>query len=80
MLPKPITIVTSESSPTCFVRPEEFSFSSSHAVTTQTPAQVAALSTSEPVPGVTSLITLSKCEKQDQNVSMQSCAVPLPSI
>lgn len=41
MLPKPITIVTSESSSTCFVRPEEFSFGPSHAVTTQTPAQVA---------------------------------------
>lgn len=41
MLPKPITIVTSESSSPCFVRPEEFSFGSSHAVTTQTPAQVA---------------------------------------
>lgn len=41
MLPKPITIVTSESSSTCFVRSEEFSFGSSHAVTTQTPAQVA---------------------------------------
>uniref|UniRef100_A0A087Y0W2 Sprouty related EVH1 domain containing 3 n=1 Tax=Poecilia formosa TaxID=48698 RepID=A0A087Y0W2_POEFO len=40
MLPKPITIVTSESSSTCFVRPEEFSFGSSHAVTTHTPAQV----------------------------------------
>ncbi|CAJ1064967.1 sprouty-related%2C EVH1 domain-containing protein 3 [Xyrichtys novacula] len=40
MLPKPITIVTSESSSTCFVRPEEFSFGSSHAVTTQKPAQV----------------------------------------
>lgn len=41
MLPKPVTIVTSESSSTCFVRSEEFSFASSHAVTTQTPAQVA---------------------------------------
>ncbi|KAG7480048.1 sprouty-related, EVH1 domain-containing protein 3 [Solea senegalensis] len=40
MLPKPITIVTSESSSTCFVRSEEFSFGSSHAVTTQTPAQI----------------------------------------
>ncbi|XP_020563734.1 sprouty-related, EVH1 domain-containing protein 3 isoform X2 [Oryzias latipes] len=40
MLPKPITIVTSESSSTCFVRPEEFSFGSSHGVTTQTPAQI----------------------------------------
>lgn len=40
MLPKPITIVTSESSSSCFVRPEEFTFGSSHAVTTQTPAQV----------------------------------------
>ncbi|XP_019128474.1 sprouty-related, EVH1 domain-containing protein 3 isoform X2 [Larimichthys crocea] len=40
MLPKPITIVTSESSSTCFVRPEEFSFGSSHAGTTQTPAQI----------------------------------------
>ncbi|XP_061576430.1 sprouty-related, EVH1 domain-containing protein 3 [Cololabis saira] len=40
MLPKPITIVTSESSSTCFVRPEEFSFGSSQAVTTHTPAQI----------------------------------------
>uniref|UniRef100_A0A3B4VHA4 Sprouty related EVH1 domain containing 3 n=2 Tax=Seriola dumerili TaxID=41447 RepID=A0A3B4VHA4_SERDU len=40
MLPKPITIVTSESSSTCFVRSDEFSFGSSHAVTTQTPAQI----------------------------------------
>uniref|UniRef100_A0A1A8MLL8 Sprouty-related, EVH1 domain containing 3 n=1 Tax=Nothobranchius pienaari TaxID=704102 RepID=A0A1A8MLL8_9TELE len=40
MLPKPITIVTSESSSTCFVRPEEFSFGSSHAVTTHMPAQI----------------------------------------
>ncbi|XP_051934920.1 sprouty-related, EVH1 domain-containing protein 3 isoform X2 [Hippocampus zosterae] len=38
MLPKPITIVTSESSSTCFVRTEEFAFTSS--VTTQTPAQI----------------------------------------
>ncbi|XP_023207740.1 sprouty-related, EVH1 domain-containing protein 2 [Xiphophorus maculatus] len=40
MLPKPITIVTSESSSTCFLRPEEFSFGSSHAVTSHTPAQI----------------------------------------
>ncbi|KAK7883032.1 hypothetical protein WMY93_029206 [Mugilogobius chulae] len=40
MLPKPITIVTSESSSTCFVRTEEFGFGSGHAVTTQTPAQI----------------------------------------
>ncbi|KAF3847413.1 hypothetical protein F7725_020441 [Dissostichus mawsoni] len=40
MLPKPLTIVTSESSSTCFVLSEEFSFGSSHAVTTQTPAQI----------------------------------------
>ncbi|XP_035009558.1 sprouty-related, EVH1 domain-containing protein 3 isoform X1 [Hippoglossus stenolepis] len=40
MLPKPITIVTSESSSTCFVLSEEFSFASGHAVTTQTPAQI----------------------------------------
>ena len=42
MLPKPITIVTSESSSTCFVRSatEEFGFGAGHAVTTQTPAQV----------------------------------------
>ncbi|KAM6973749.1 LOW QUALITY PROTEIN: sprouty-related, EVH1 domain-containing protein 3 [Aplochiton taeniatus] len=39
MLPKPLTIVTSESSSTCFVRSEEFSFAG-HAVTTQTPAQI----------------------------------------
>lgn len=42
MLPKPITIVTSESSSTCFVRPatEDFVYGTGHAVTTQTPAQV----------------------------------------
>ncbi|XP_056468348.1 sprouty-related, EVH1 domain-containing protein 3 [Gadus chalcogrammus] len=40
MLPKPITIVTSESSSTCFVRPEEFGFAAGHGVTTQTPAQI----------------------------------------
>ncbi|KAG9273301.1 sprouty-related, EVH1 domain-containing protein 3 isoform X1 [Astyanax mexicanus] len=42
MLPKPITIVTSESSSTCFVRSsaEEFGYGAGHAVTTQTPAQV----------------------------------------
>lgn len=42
MLPKPITIVTSESSSTCFVRSaaEEFGYGEGHAVTTQTPAQV----------------------------------------
>ncbi|XP_061733917.1 sprouty-related, EVH1 domain-containing protein 3 [Nerophis ophidion] len=38
MLPKPITIVTSESSTTCFVRTEEFSFGSGG--TMQTPAQI----------------------------------------
>lgn len=55
MLPKPITIVTSESSSTCFVRSEEFSFGSGHAVTTQTPAQVAVLTPSGPLyPCVTS--------------------------
>lgn len=57
MLPKPITIVTSESSSTCFVRSEEFSFGSGHAVTTQTPAQVAVLTPSGPLyPCVTSPI------------------------
>uniref|UniRef100_A0A8C2H2C9 Sprouty related EVH1 domain containing 3 n=1 Tax=Cyprinus carpio TaxID=7962 RepID=A0A8C2H2C9_CYPCA len=41
MLPKPITIVTSESSSTCFVRStEEFAYGTGHACTTQTPAQV----------------------------------------
>lgn len=41
MLPKPITIVTSESSSTCFVRStEEFAYGTGHVVTTQTPAQV----------------------------------------
>ncbi|KAG5269054.1 hypothetical protein AALO_G00197780 [Alosa alosa] len=43
MLPKPITIVTSESSSTCFVRSatEDFGYGSGHAVTTQTtPAQI----------------------------------------
>lgn len=39
MLPKPVTIVTSESS-TCFVRPEDFGFGAGLTVTTQTPAQV----------------------------------------
>ncbi|KAM9811850.1 sprouty-related, EVH1 domain-containing protein 3 isoform 1-T1 [Syngnathus typhle] len=38
MLPKPITIVTSESSSTCFVRADEFAFTSGG--TTQTPAQI----------------------------------------
>ncbi|XP_059362050.1 sprouty-related, EVH1 domain-containing protein 3 isoform X1 [Carassius carassius] len=41
MLPKPITIVTSESSSTCFVRStEEFAYGTGHACTTQTPAQI----------------------------------------
>ncbi|XP_053479300.1 sprouty-related, EVH1 domain-containing protein 3 [Ictalurus furcatus] len=42
MLPKPITIVTSESSATCFVHStaEEFGYGEGHAITTQTPAQV----------------------------------------
>lgn len=42
MLPKPITIVTSESSSTCFVRSaaEDLGFGEGHAVTIQTPAQV----------------------------------------
>ncbi|CAG09043.1 unnamed protein product, partial [Tetraodon nigroviridis] len=48
MLPKPITIVTSESSSTCFVRSEEFTFGSSHAVTTQTPAQEGDLRSVDP--------------------------------
>lgn len=41
MLPKPITIVTSESS-TCFVRSaaEEFGYGEGHAITSQTPGQV----------------------------------------
>ncbi|XP_060733681.1 sprouty-related, EVH1 domain-containing protein 3 [Tachysurus vachellii] len=41
MLPKPITIVTSESS-TCFVRSaaEEFGYGEGHAITIQTPGQV----------------------------------------
>ncbi|KAJ3589987.1 hypothetical protein NHX12_007944 [Muraenolepis orangiensis] len=30
MLPKPVTIVTSQSSSTCFVRPEEFGFAAEH--------------------------------------------------
>ncbi|XP_061683171.1 sprouty-related, EVH1 domain-containing protein 3 isoform X2 [Syngnathoides biaculeatus] len=38
MLPKPVTIVTSESSSTCFVRTEDFAFTSGGA--TQTPAQI----------------------------------------
>ncbi|XP_062409059.1 sprouty-related, EVH1 domain-containing protein 3 [Sardina pilchardus] len=43
MLPKPITIVTSKSSSSCFVRSatEDFGYGSGHAVTTQTtPAQI----------------------------------------
>lgn len=57
MLPKPITIVTSESSSTCFVRSEEFSFGSSHAVTTQTPAQVT------PTPSSPSPSSVLHCDK-----------------
>ncbi|KAJ8402161.1 hypothetical protein AAFF_G00370260, partial [Aldrovandia affinis] len=43
MLPKPITIVTSESSSTCFVLPpaaEDYGYGTRQAVTTQTPVQV----------------------------------------
>ncbi|KAJ8368674.1 hypothetical protein SKAU_G00087020 [Synaphobranchus kaupii] len=42
MLPKPITIVTSESSSTCFVRSaaEDYGYGAGHAVPTQTPAQI----------------------------------------
>jgi len=58
MLPKPITIVTSESSSTCFVRSEEFNFGSSHALTTQTPAQVTS--------AAPSLLLVFDCDKDDQ--------------
>ncbi|KAJ8275658.1 hypothetical protein COCON_G00074100 [Conger conger] len=43
MLPKPITIVTSESSSPCFTLPsaaEDYGYGTQHAVTTQTPAQI----------------------------------------
>ncbi|XP_030621078.1 sprouty-related, EVH1 domain-containing protein 3 [Chanos chanos] len=42
MLPKPITIVTSESSSSCFVRSaaEDFGYGIGHPITTQTPAQI----------------------------------------
>lgn len=44
MLPKPITIVTSESSAACFVRSaaEDCGYGTGHVVPTQTPAQVRA--------------------------------------
>lgn len=72
MLPKPITIVTSESSSTCFVRPEEFSFSSGHAVTTQTPAQVATLSPSDPLCDLTDDLLGFNREEQVQIVDCGS--------
>ncbi|XP_061073901.1 sprouty-related, EVH1 domain-containing protein 3 [Conger conger] len=42
MLPKPVTIVTSESSSTCFVRSaaEDYGYGAGHAVPTQIPAQI----------------------------------------
>ncbi|KAG5844546.1 hypothetical protein ANANG_G00163640 [Anguilla anguilla] len=43
MLPKPVTIVTSESSSPCFALPsaaEDYGYGAQHGVTTQTPAQI----------------------------------------
>ncbi|XP_055031037.1 sprouty-related, EVH1 domain-containing protein 3 isoform X2 [Misgurnus anguillicaudatus] len=57
MLPKPITIVTSESSSTCFVRStEEFAYGAAHGVTTQTPAQIHTRPTQHQLTQVTAVL------------------------
>ncbi|XP_071216364.1 sprouty-related, EVH1 domain-containing protein 3 [Salvelinus alpinus] len=58
MLPKPVTIVTSESSSTCFVRStsEEFSFGASHTLTTTTPAQIHTRPTQHQLSQVTAVL------------------------
>lgn len=74
MLPKPITIVTSESSSTCFVRStEEFAYGTGHVVTTQTPAQVKdshclKVDSSKSIILVNGVSTIEKREGGDKNI------------